>query len=270
MSGNESIIRTLLGSTEFTDPRLYDLIDKMLVDFYKVYYSLYPPTTGRAFSPTGSGVIVNSVTGFSVSVGQTNIHLSWSAVSGAVSYEIRYHSGTYTDWDTSEVLLVTTTLAADIDPVTLPMLYGSHTFMIKATNLAGVVSTAAALAVATLSTIPAPVVTSIVIDNFVLLKWTVPSSALAVAYYNVYKDSVFSGKLNGTFKTIFETVSGTFTYQIEAVDVAGNVGALASCVVSVNQPPDYELQDDRISDLSGTLSKCVVEGNKLVAIVKIC
>ena len=37
---NENIVRSLLAGTEFDDPRLYDLIDKLVADLYKAYNQL--------------------------------------------------------------------------------------------------------------------------------------------------------------------------------------------------------------------------------------
>ena len=266
---NENIVRSLLAGTEFDDPRLYDLIDKLVADLYKAYNQLYPPTTGRNFGVTGSLATVSNVTGFSVNIEGSNIRLSWDTVTGAVSYEIRYQLGTSTDWTTARSLVITGTATASIDPVTLPLTIGTHTFLVRATDTIGNLSAVSSVAV-TLNQLAAPSISSTVIDNFVLLKWTPPANVLNIAYYRIYKNGTFTGKMDGTFDAIFETVSGTFLYGIEAVDIAGNVGVRGSISVTVNQPPDYELQDDRISNLSGTRSNCALDNGLLVAIVDTC
>ena len=86
-----------------------------------------------------------------------------------------------------------------------------------------------------------------VIDNNVLLNWTEAESILPILYYNIKKGSSYAsgstiGTKQGLFTTVFETVSGTFTYWIAAIDSANNVGDPASVTATVNQPPDYVLR----------------------------
>jgi len=86
-----------------------------------------------------------------------------------------------------------------------------------------------------------------VIDNNVLLNWTEAQSILPILYYNIKKGASYAsgstiGTKQGLFTTVFETVSGTFTYWIAAIDSANNVGEPASVTATVNQPPDYVLR----------------------------
>lgn len=267
---NESIIKGLLGGAEFEDPRLYDALNLLLNDFYKVYYNLYPPESNRVLGATGSTTGADSVANFTGTLFTNNLRLTWAALSGAANYELRYQFGTSTDWDTATSLLTTSTLSADINPLTVPLLYGNHTFLLKAITIAGVYSTVAASVVINIPQITAPVITPTVIDNNVLLRWTVPTSVLEIDYYNVYKNGALLGKMDGTFEVIFETASGTFDYTVEAVDIVGNVGISSTVTVTVNQPPDYELTDSRTSTFSGTKSNCLLESDgKLYACVDI-
>jgi len=86
-----------------------------------------------------------------------------------------------------------------------------------------------------------------VIDNNVLLNWTEAESILPILYYNIKKGSSYAsgstiGTKQGLFTTVFETVSGTFTYWIAAIDSANNVGTPEQVSATVNQPPDYVLR----------------------------
>ena len=86
-----------------------------------------------------------------------------------------------------------------------------------------------------------------VIDNNVLLNWTEADSILPILYYNIKKGSSYAsgstiGTKQGLFTTVFETVSGTFTYWIAAIDSANNVGEPEQVTATVNQPPDYVLR----------------------------
>ena len=87
-----------------------------------------------------------------------------------------------------------------------------------------------------------------------LLYWNVPTTAHQIDRFNIYRNGTLYGVNRGTFTPIFETVAGTYTYAIEAVDVAGNVGPKGSVTTLVNQPPDFELQSKIISGLNGTRS----------------
>jgi len=86
-----------------------------------------------------------------------------------------------------------------------------------------------------------------VIDNNVLLNWTEADSILPILYYNIKKGASYAsgstiGTKQGLFTTVFETVSGTFTYWIAAIDSANNVGEAEQVSATVNQPPDYVLR----------------------------
>ena len=63
---------------------------------------------------------------------------------------------------------------------------------------------------------------------------------------------------------MFETVAGTYTYWLAAVDSAGNIGAPASVTTTVSQPPDFVLGVAFISTYSGTKVNAAIDGASLV------
>jgi hypothetical protein len=80
-----------------------------------------------------------------------------------------------------------------------------------------------------------------------LLNWSAAESILPILYYNIKKGSSYAsgstiGTKQGLFTTVFETISGTFTYWIAAIDSANNVGTPEQVSATVNQPPDYILR----------------------------
>ncbi len=97
-----------------------------------------------------------------------------------------------------------------------------------------------------------------VIDNNVLLNWSAAESILPILYYNIKRQTSPSlpldtvahfnsrgkdiGTKQGLFTTVFETIAGTYTYWIAAIDSANNTGQPVSITSSVNQPPDYILR----------------------------
>jgi predicted phage tail protein len=139
----------------------------------------------------------------------------------------------------------------------------SQTFWIKAIDTTGNYSTNATSASTTISVPTAVSITAQVVDNNVLLRWTSSTSTLAIDYYEVRRGSTWAGGTvvgrvsNATFVTLFETASGAYTYWIAGIDIGGNVGAQASVVASVNQPPDYQLFLSVNSTFGGTKTNAV-------------
>lgn len=258
----ESIIATLLNGIEFDDPRLYELLNLLSSDFYKLLNTLQPPQTTTAFGVTGQIIGPAAVTMFTATTYGNNLRLTWAANSTLSTYEIRYLSGSYTiaDWGSGQVILTTSTLSADINPLTMPLTVGSHTFLIKSVDAAGVYSTLASAVIVSVPAISAPTISPVVVGNSVLLYWTAPTSLWDIAYYNIYKDSILQGRVAGTFEAIFESTGGTFTYTVEPVDIVGNIGALsADASVLVQNPDDYVLHSTLTSTFTGTKTNCAVE-----------
>lgn len=100
-----------------------------------------------------------------------------------------------------------------------------------------------------------PIITSEVVDNFVLLRWQDCATTLPVLRYEVYKDGVLKGDNgDGRFAVLFEQSAGDYSYSVKAYDSAGNVSASGAITVRVSAPPDYVLRDSFDSTLAGTLT----------------
>jgi hypothetical protein len=69
------------------------------------------------------------------------------------------------------------------------------------------------------------------------------------------------------FTTVFETVSGFYTYWLAGYDTAGNEGTPSSVSAFVNQPPDYVLRSDINSTFSGTSTNLAINAGGLLATV---
>lgn len=88
------------------------------------------------------------------------------------------------------------------------------------------------------------------IDNNVLLDWEEGTAgAFPVAKYKIYKGATFGaaellGTVEGTFHMYLETVGGSYTYWVVAVDTAGNESTEEGKNTVVLDPPDYILYDD--------------------------
>lgn len=186
------------------------------------------------------------------------VRFNWSAVVGAVQYEVRKG----TDWDTAFLEFRSSSLQADIDA----LLIGSHNYLIKSINSAGAYSpdsTACEVIVPPLGPIS---ISKQVIDNNVLLNWNAPTSVFRILYYEVFKDTELIGLVDSTFFMRFENVAGVYVYKIVALDTAGNRSAPSEIAVEVQSPPDYALTDQRTSSLNGTrVNVLLMPGPKLLA-----
>lgn len=96
------------------------------------------------------------------------------------------------------------------------------------------------------------------IDNNILLDWLDPLPGdLSVDEYDVYKGTTLEsavkiGTVFGTFHTYIESLGGTFTYWVVAVDVGGNRAEGVSATVTIVVPRDFYILDDQNPALSVT------------------
>ena len=109
------------------------------------------------------------------------------------------------------------------------------------------------------------VITATVIDNNVLLSWTKPTTTFNIDYYEITKNGSVIGQNRSTFFVTFETVSGTYTYGVTAIDIAGNESDESTIAAEVRQPPDFDLIAQLVDDLSGTKVNTVIQDGRLLA-----
>ena len=257
MSGVQLEVTTLIESLKFVEPRIYQALSLLNKQLESIRQDLDPLIVQSVIAASGVALI-DPPGNFTALATGTIVRFTWTAATGATSYEIRKGA----DWNTATFQLKTNNLHADIDP----LLYGSHTYLIKSIDSAGNYSLTSSQVIFVVNQIPAPTITVKTIDNNVLLNWTIPTSQFNIKHYIIKKDAVQTGLVTSTFTAFFELVSGTYVYSVIAVDIAGNVGTEATIAGIVNQPPDYALQDSRISALGGTrVNVILLTGPKLLA-----
>jgi predicted phage tail protein len=132
---------------------------------------------------------------------------------------------------------------------------GTRRFWVAAVDVNGNVGTAGSVD-AVVNIAPAPSISTQVVDNNVLLFWNDVQGSLPTSTYEIRRGSTWAGGTvvgtkSGIFTTIFETVAGTYTYWIAAVDTAGGYGTPGSVSTAVNQPPDYVLKLDNFTSFNG-------------------
>jgi Putative phage tail protein/SPRY domain len=185
----------------------------------------------------------------------SGILLSWSpsVTRNIQQYEIRLNNANWGVQDANYVgSSLTTTI--QIQPATS---VGVKTWYVKAIDTSGRYSINALVITLSVSALSAPSLTQQVVDNNVLLFWTQPSGTQAVKTYEIRKGSAWAtatlvGQKSGLFTTLFETVSGTYTYWIAGIDIGGIYGAPSSVTATVNAPPDYVLKALIVSGFEGS------------------
>jgi len=251
----------LLQGVQKRDPRLYDILRLMSKDLVGVLDVIDPIQASLTRIESGATASPSAPTTFAYSLASLAIIFVWSSVDPTVAY---YELRKGNTWETATFVIRTPSLSAAVDP----QIVGTHRYLLKTLSATMVESLNNLELDVIVPNIEPPVVSASVIDNNVLLSWSTPFSAFAIDHYNVYKESTKFAEITGTFIARFEAASGTFTYKVEAVDVAGNVGAQGIVQATVRQPPDYVLQDSRVINLSTvTKSNCVYDNGVIVACI---
>lgn len=237
-------VTSLISGLQRTDPRLYQAISLINKRIEEISQELTPLSPGAGVITEVETDLITSPVNFNIFSTGSTLRFTWDRVLGATSYEIRRG----TSWSSASFMLRTFNLQADIDP----LVYGTYNFLIKALTSAGAYSSATSSISITIPQIAAPIVSASVIDNNVLLSWNTPTSTFLVVKYGVYQGVNLIGYVDSTFQVVFEGTAGTYTYSVQAVDIAGNVGTAGSVTAVVRQPPDFELLDTFTSALDGT------------------
>lgn len=241
---------TFIERYKVSDPALYQFLKEIKTLTDSIQNDLAPLTAARSYAASPDTIL--DVTNFSYSVNSSvGVNFTWDAVAGAVQYEIRQGI----TFDLGVQIVVTSVNSAVIEP---PETGVQLSYWIVAVTSGGTISANPTNLQFSLDPPGYVNISSRIIDNNVLLWWTLPQTTFDIDYYNVYKDTTLVGRIAGNFTTIFEAISGTYVYGIEPVDIGGNVGVKSTVELFVNPPPDYELLDSFYSDLSGVKTNCIL------------
>lgn len=251
-------VTNLLATYRTKDPRLVQILETLMDDLHETIITVNPIKDAVAASGISDTTPPATPSVITVTLLPFNIQLAWGSVTNAQLYEIQ--QGTV--WESATFILKTSSLAASLNPLST----GSHNYLIKAISVSGIYSLLPLAFQIVVPSIGSVVVTSSVIDNNVLIYWTIPTSAFFIDHYNIYKGGVKFAEIKSNFISRFEVVSGIYTYGVEAVDIAGNVGSRGNTSATVRQPPDYDLLESRDIDFTiGTRINCFIENGKLIA-----
>jgi hypothetical protein len=112
----------------------------------------------------------------------------------------------------------------------------------------------------------------VIVDNNVLLYWTLPEpTSYPISHVLVKKGSTWAGAVTigskkGSFTSILESVGGLYRYWIATVDTGGNVSSPVYVDANVSEPPDFVLNAVYEADfVAGTKSNSFIDtDNSLV------
>lgn len=184
--------------------------------------------------------------------------LTWAASSGSLPVDY------YEVYDTSVV--PASLLSRQYSTVYRnKVLWLNKTFYVRSVDTAGNAGTARAVII-TAATGQVNNLTTEVIDNNVLFRWSETRGSLPILSFELRRGAVWAsaeviGTKAGGFTTVFEAPQATvnYTYWLAAVDTAGNYGIPVSVTATVSQPPDYVLATNFVSGYTGTLNNAVLE-----------
>jgi hypothetical protein len=211
-------------------------------------------------------IIAPSAPAVAVAVSGADVVVSWDAAVGSfpvLEYEIRVGAS----WATGIVLGRAKARSLRIPGPTS----GVHTYWVAAIDAAGNVGAAGSEPLTITGPGQVSSMSSQVIDNNVLLRWTEPVlGSFQILEYEVRRGSSWAaatviGRIAAEFTAIFESAGGTYKYWVAPIDTAGNFGPERALSVIVNQPPDYVLDYDQESAFGGTKTNCILQDGYLLA-----
>lgn len=249
MSKDFNHLLSLISGMQRTDPRTYEAIRQTILYLQDLDRQLNPLT--RNVNSVVIAGAVTAPTSFAYNLIPTGINFTWDIVPSAILYELRTGG---TSWTNANFVLRTTSLSA----VILPLVIGTYTFRLKSINSAGTESVDESLLSVNVTGPEGVIPSAAIVDNNVLLTWGNSTSPFSIDYYEVTRNGIVFGIVRGNFTTIFESVAGSYTYGITAVDIVGNRSPENVITATIAQPPDYVLDDSFISNLTGTRVNCYV------------
>jgi hypothetical protein len=257
MSEIQSVVNSLLVRAAKTDPIMVSILQEILDELDRIGVIVDPTPEVAAKISDVTRDIPDSVLAVNYTLTPTNVILTWDAPTvDFVFYEVRKGIS----WDSAERLLVTSNLQVILDPVEV----GTHTYLVKTLSTDQQYSTDTASVTFTVPDIGAVLITPSIIDQNILLRWTIPSLTFKIDHYIVTRNGVNFSIARSNFHVITETAGGEYTYGIIPVDIAGNEGPESIVNLLIADPADFILYATQTSDFSGTKDNAVQDGGRLL------
>ena len=248
---NLSALQSAIQGIQSTDPRLYNVLSVLASEVETLKNPIPEPPSLDFVEGVNKPPVP---TEYTVEFTNTHILINWDNPDEVAIDLFDVREGD--DWETATRVALIPTSFLTLNPTNV----GEHTYLIGSRGPGG--ESVAQLQVQ--FTIPALgylVITPSVLDNFVRLSWTIPTSTFAIDYYNVEREGIVLGRIPATFVTHFENTAGEVTYSISPVDIAGNIGPKITEDVIVRSPIDFELQESRSLEQATSVLTNVYEEN---------
>ena len=240
---NFAVTPTLGANTWFI--KSFDTDNQYSTTALSISYTRVIPVAPTAASPAYV---------FNDNLTNATVTLDWNDVSpifGLNQYRITYGSET---------------VFSKSSTITVPANWlGDQVFSISSIDQLGGISNALTITVPKLAPNPASGLRSQVIDNNVLLYWTLPAkTTLPIQDVQLRKGAVYDtaeviGFKNGTFTSIQELSSGNYTYWVAVRDTDNRFSTPVSITSQVAQPPDFVFNAQYFSTFGGTKSSAINE-----------
>ncbi len=189
-------------------------------------FGIQPATIGEAAAPTLTATLVQST-------GIRNANLSWTAVSGAASYQLYYdcqliYSGTETSFTHEHIP------------------YGTSTYFVRSVDASGNLSWPSNYASISI-TFPGPAnLTSVQSENGIQLSWDAADNAVS---YNIFCNGILFANTTSTSYLDDRAIAGELKYFLKGVDALGDESD-ASEIATVNVAYSAPI----VNSLSATLT----------------
>lgn len=261
--GNNDTHRVYFGSSTscFITPELAGTANTFFIKAfdYSNNYSVTPASVTYTV-PTPANITGITASFAETSLTSATVTLDWEDVNLTI-FALDYYEVSYNG-------TVKTVKASTIN---LPANWiGSRTFTIKTVDVHGNKSTGFQKAITKLVPNPATNFRAQVIDNTVMLYWTLPDkTTLPIDHVLLKKGATWEtatviGDKKGAFTTVNESSGGDYTYWIATVDTENNQSTPVSISTKVSEPPDFILHGQFSSTFSATKSSAVIEASKLI------
>lgn len=240
-----------------------------------VTYTANGPTTFyiRAVDSSGNYSLTTSSVSFIPEAvpNITNIHYSYSdtaLTSATVTLEWEDITGSQFDVAYYELSYTGANITVKANTVTIPADWlGDKLFTVKTVDIHGKKSSGYSEIITKLAPNSPTELKTQVIDNTVMLYWTLPiRTSLPIDHVLIKKGldwdtATLIGEKKGGFTTITENQGGNYTYWLSAVDTEGIQSIPVSITTLVNEPQDFIFSGEFSSTFNGTINSGSFDGS---------
>lgn len=208
---------------------------------------------------------------YDTSLTNATVTLSWNEVVNP-QFDVAFYKITYTKLVNSVSTVITSQVKGNT--ITLPADWvGNRSFTVKTVDILGNESSGYVANIEKVAPNPVTDYRAQIIDNNVLLYWTLgEKTSLPIAHVLIkrsqsggtWETATVIGTKSGEFTSISELSGGDYIYWLAAVDTDGRESAHVEIPASVSQPPDFKFIAEFISSSSGTYNNATIYAGDII------